>query len=59
MPSFSRNEIILVRVVFPNQAGAKIRPAVVVSGQHVSRDLLIVPLTSKTTEFLSDEFVPS
>ena len=57
MPSFSRNEVVLVRVILSNQAGAKIRPAVIINGPHISRDLLIVPMTSKTTELLPGEFV--
>jgi mRNA interferase MazF len=56
MPNYSRNEVVLVRVVFSNQSGAKVRPAVVVSGPHVSRDLFVVPLTSRTTGLLPGEF---
>ncbi|HZZ27309.1 MAG TPA: hypothetical protein VFE46_04815 [Pirellulales bacterium] len=57
MPNFSKNEVILVRVIFANQTGAKIRPAVVVSGQHTSQDALIVPFTSKIAGLLAGEFV--
>jgi hypothetical protein len=35
MPNDSRNEDVLVPVIFPNQAGAKIRPAVIISGQLI------------------------
>jgi mRNA interferase MazF len=57
MPSYSRSEVVLVRVIFSNQAGAKIRPAVIVSGRSASRDLVIVPPTSKTSGLLPGEFV--
>lgn len=38
-------------------SGSKIRPAVVISPSHSSRDLLLVSLTSKTTSLLAGEFV--
>lgn len=57
MPSYSKNEIILVRYPFSDLSGAKIRPAVVVNAQHVSQDVLIVPLTSKIASLLDGEFV--
>src|SRR6187455_2517535 len=59
MPSYSRNEVVLVRVVFSDQTGSKIRPAVVVSAPNASRDLFAVPLTSKTAGFLPGEFALS
>ena len=34
-----------------------LRPAVVVSSPHTSEDIMIVPLTSKTTFLLSGEFI--
>jgi mRNA interferase MazF len=48
MPSSSKNDVILVRYPFSDLSGAKVRPGVVVSAPHVSEDILIVPLTSKT-----------
>ncbi|MHC5936512.1 hypothetical protein [Nostoc sp.] len=36
-----------------------VRPAVVVSAPHVSQDILITPLTSKTGALLEGEFVLS
>ena len=59
MPSFSRNEVVLVRFPFSDLTNAKIRPAVVVSSAHVSQDLFVVALTSKTSSLLSGEFVLS
>ncbi len=59
MPSFSKNEIILIRYPFSDLTNFKIRPAVVVNAPHVSKDLFIVALTSKTQSILSGEFVLS
>ena len=57
MASYSRNDVILVRYPFSDLSGTKVRPAVVVSAPHVSQDLLIVPLTSRTRPLLAGEFV--
>ena len=59
MPSYLRNEVVLVRYPFTSLAGSKVRPAVVVNALHVSQDVLIVPLTSKTMSLLPGEFVLS
>ena len=57
MPSYSKNEIVLVRYPFSDLTSAKVRPAVIVNAPHASQDVLIVPLTSKTTTLLAGEFV--
>ncbi len=57
MPNFSRDGVVLVRYPFSNLSRAKVRPAVVVSAPHPSRDLLIAPLTSNTVNLLVGEFV--
>jgi mRNA interferase MazF len=57
MPSFSRNEIVLVRFPFSDLSNSKIRPAIVVSGSHSSKDIFLVPLTSKVNNLLQGEFV--
>ena len=57
MPSYSKNEIVLVRYPFSDLTSAKVRPAVIVNAPHTSHDVLIVPLTSKTTGLLVGEFV--
>lgn len=57
MPSYSKNEIVLVRYPFSDLTSAKVRPAVIVNAPHASQDVLIVPLTSKTTALLVGEFV--
>ena len=57
MPSYSKNEIVLVRYSFSDLSGSKVRPAVVINTPHVSQDVMIVPLTSKTTHLLAGEFI--
>jgi mRNA interferase MazF len=57
MPSYSKDDIILVRLPFSDLSGSKIRPAVVVNAEHISKDLIIVPLTSKTSFILEGEFI--
>ncbi|HEX8632943.1 MAG TPA: type II toxin-antitoxin system PemK/MazF family toxin [Pyrinomonadaceae bacterium] len=57
MPSYSKNEVILVKYPFSDLSGAKVRPAVIVNAAHSSRDVFIVPLTSKTNALLAGEFV--
>lgn len=59
MPSYSNHEIILVRYPFSDLSNSKVRPAVVVNAPHISQDLLITPLTSKTGSLLVGEFVLS
>lgn len=59
MPSYSKNDIILVQYPFSDLSTSKVRPAVVVSAPHVSQDVLITPLTSKTGALLEGEFVLS
>jgi mRNA interferase MazF len=57
MPNYSKNDLILVRYPFSDLSSSKVRPAIVVSAPHISQDLIVVPLTSKTTSLLAGEFV--
>jgi mRNA interferase MazF len=57
MASSSKNDVILVRYPFSDLSTAKVRPAVVVSAPHVSQDIFIVPLTSRTASLLAGEFL--
>ena len=57
MPSYSKHEVILVRYPFSALSGVKVRPAVVVNAPHVSQDVFIVPLTSRTASLLAGECV--
>jgi mRNA interferase MazF len=56
MPNCSKNDIILVRYPYSDLSSSKIRPAVVISASHPSQDILITPLTSRTTSLLAGEF---
>jgi mRNA interferase MazF len=57
MPNYSKHEIILVQYPFSDLSNSKIRPAVIVNAPHQSQDVLIVPLTSRTSSLLSGEFI--
>jgi mRNA interferase MazF len=57
MASYFRGSVVLVRYPFTDVSGAKVRPAVVVSGVHESNDLIIVPMTSRTGGLTTGEFV--
>lgn len=57
MSNYSRGEVVLVRYPFSDLSGSKVRPAVIVSAPHISKDVFILPLTSKTTSLLAGEFV--
>ncbi|MCA1589413.1 MAG: type II toxin-antitoxin system PemK/MazF family toxin [Acidobacteria bacterium] len=57
MPSFSKNEIVLVRYPFSDLTSSKVRPAVVINAPHASQDLFVVALTTKTNNLLAGEFV--
>jgi mRNA interferase MazF len=59
MSSYSKHDVILVRYPFSDLSSAKVRPAIVVSVPHLSQDIIIVPLTSKTSSLLQGEFVLS
>lgn len=59
MPSYSKNDVILVRYPFSDLSSSKIRPAVIVNAPHVSRDLFVIALTSKTSNLLAGEFILS
>jgi mRNA interferase MazF len=57
MSNYSRGEVVLVRYPFSDLSGSKVRPAVIVNSPHTSRDVFILPLTSKTRMLLAGEFV--
>ncbi|HEX8501702.1 MAG TPA: type II toxin-antitoxin system PemK/MazF family toxin [Pyrinomonadaceae bacterium] len=56
MPTYSKNEVVLVRFPFSNLAGSKVRPAVVANAPHPSQDVFVVPLTSRVSPLLKGEF---
>ena len=59
MPSYSKNDVVLVRYPFSDLSSSKVRPAVVVSAPHPSKDVFIVALTSKTDFLQQGEFLLS
>jgi mRNA interferase MazF len=56
MPSYSKGDVVLVQVPYSDLSDAKVRPAIIVSTAHKSRDVFIVPITSKTDALLPGEF---
>jgi mRNA interferase MazF len=59
MPNYSKNEVILIRYPFSDLTNFKVRPAIVVNAPHISQDIFIVALTSKTKSLLGGEFILS
>jgi mRNA interferase MazF len=57
MPSYLKGSVVLVRFPFSDLSAAKVRPAVVVNAPHPSRDVFIVPLTSKVERLQAGEFI--
>lgn len=57
MPSFSKGEVVLVRYPFSDLSSSKVRPAVAFQAHHPSRDVFIVPLTSRVSRLMEGEFV--
>ena len=50
---------MLVCYPFSDLTSLKVRPAVIVNAPHISQDLFVVALTSKTSGLLAGEFVLS
>lgn len=57
MPSFSKNDIVLIRYPFSEMTGSKVRPAVILSNPHVTGDYLVAPLTSRIGNLHTGEFI--
>ncbi len=56
MSNYLIGDVVLVRYPFTDFSSSKIRPAVVISAPHVSKDVFVLPLTSKTILLQSGEF---
>ena len=54
---YSMSDIVLVRYPFSELRVFKVRPAIIVSAQHISQDVFVVPLTSRITNLLPGEFI--
>jgi mRNA interferase MazF len=59
MPNFSKSAVVLVKYPFSDLSNSKVRPAVIVGTQEDSKDVFIVPLTSRLSSLLSGEFILS
>jgi len=57
MPSYSIGDVVLLRYPFSDLSDFKVRPAITISAPHISQDIFVVPLTSKTDALLAGEFV--
>lgn len=57
MHNYSRNEVVLVCYPFSDLSTSKVRSAIVVSAPHISEDIFVVPLTSRTSSLLPGEFI--
>ncbi|PSF36625.1 MazF family transcriptional regulator [Aphanothece hegewaldii CCALA 016] len=57
MSSYSKHNIILVRYPFSDLSNVKVRPTIIVSSPHQSKDIFLVPLTSRLDKLLQGEFV--
>ena len=58
MSSYLKDDVILVRYPFADSPRSKVDLlAVVVSAPHISKDVFIVPLTSRTESLLAGEYV--
>ncbi len=57
MPSFFRNDVVLLRYPFTDLSGSKIRPAIVVGAPDSFQDCFVVPLTSQTKRLRTGKFL--
>ncbi len=57
MPSYSKGDVVLIKYPFSDASDFKVRPAIAVSAPHFSRDIFVVPLTSRTDNLLVGEFL--
>ncbi len=57
MPSYSKGDVVLVKYPFSDSSDVKVRPSIAVSAPHISRDIFVVPLTSRTDNLLVGEFL--
>ena len=59
MSNYSKNEIVLIKYPFSDLSTFKVRPAIVVNSDYPSKDLIIIPLTSRMINLLPGEFILS
>ena len=44
MPNYSANNVVLISYPFTKTSESKVRPAIIISTPHISKDIFIVPL---------------
>ena len=54
---YSKNDVILVNYPFSDLSLTKVRPAIIINAQSTSKDYFIVPLSSRTENLLTGEFI--
>lgn len=59
MSNYLKNDIVLVKYPFSDLSIFKVRPAIVINDEYPSNDIVIVPLTSRSSNLLPGEFVLS
>ncbi|WP_330205345.1 type II toxin-antitoxin system PemK/MazF family toxin [Cyanobacterium sp. Dongsha4] len=55
--SYSKNDVILVNYPFSDLSSTKVRPAIIINAPSTSKDYFIVPLSSRTENLLTGEFI--
>lgn len=55
--NYSKNNVILVRYPFSDLSSSKVRPAIIINARSTSKDYFIVPLSSRTENLLTGEFI--
>lgn len=55
--SYSKNDVILVSYPFSDLSSTKVRPAIIINAPSISKDYFIVPLSSRTENLLTGEFI--
>jgi mRNA interferase MazF len=55
--SYSKNDVILVSYPFSDLSSTKVRPAIIINSPSISKDYFTVPLSSRTENLLTGEFI--
>ncbi|WP_308256633.1 type II toxin-antitoxin system PemK/MazF family toxin [Geminocystis sp. GBBB08] len=55
--NYSKNDVVLVRYPFSDLSSSKVRPAIIINTPSTSKDYFIVPLSSRTENLLTGEFI--
>lgn len=57
MANYLNGDVVLLRIPFTNFINSKVRPGVIVSLPHLSKDYFVIALTSRISHLVSGEFV--